>query len=216
MFTTVLKAATALALAASFTVLPSTAADASVKTGTSCYYSKYHPHYTITSATKAPKITHIRTYSMPPSSSHSVTKSASYYQRLSASVGYSSGASISASGISRVLGEASAKVNMTLKAAGARTSTTSVSVTDTIANHTGHNVQFVFYKGWTKAWGSFRHYYCRQYYVSGQNYGPWFVTYDAGSWRSFNIPGSGAVSCAAGTRYLGALARAAYHLGCPA
>lgn len=212
----ILKAVTTLAVTASVVALPVANADASVNTHKGCHPAKYKAHYTITSAQKAPRITHIRTYAMPPSSRHKVTKSASYYSRLSASVRVGAGASISSSGISRVLGKASARVNMALKAAGTKTSTHSESVTDWIKNQTHHNVQFVFYKGWTKAWGSFRHYYCDEYYIDGQNYGPWFVTYDAGKWQSYNIPGNGAVSCASDVRYLGALARAAYRIGCKA
>lgn len=209
---------TVLAVATTVALIPSSPAHAGsgVTTNKSCNPAKYTWHYTIASATKAPRITHIRTYAMPPSARHSVTRSASYYTRLAATVSANAEGSVKASGISRILGEASASVHMSLKASGARTSTHAVNVTDTIQNATHHNVQFVFYQGWTKAWGTYRYWGCVTDYQNGYNYGPSWVTYFPGHWQSYNIEGSGAVSCAAGTKYLGALAKAAWNLGCRA
>lgn len=211
-----IKIALTVLVAAAVVTLPTTAAQADVKTNKSCRYDRYESNYSITSAAKAPKITHLSTYSLPPSGTRKVTKTAKRYQKLTAGVNFNSSANISASGAAKVLVKAGGRVGMRLKAAGTSTKTTSVSVTESIRNNTGRNAQFVFYAGQTNASGSFRYSYCKQYYLPGQSYGPFFVTHRPGKWRSFNIPGSGAVRCGAGTANLGALATAAYRIGCKA
>ena len=104
------------------------------------------------------------------------------------------------------------KVN--LEASGSVTTTRNVTVTEDISNPTGSNKIFVFYRGYTKVAGSFRHYFCKQYYLPGQNYGPSFVTYRTGKWRSYRVMGDGAPRCGAGSGG-NALAAAALRLGCP-
>ena len=105
---------------------------------------------------------------------------------------------------------------LSLAANGKRTTSKSIKVTEYISNPTKRNQQFVFYKGYTKASGRFVKYVCRIYYLPGQNYGPAFVPTTSGTWRSFAVPGEGAIRCGAGTTNLGALARAALRIGCAA
>ena len=209
-------AVTSLTVASSAPAQASKNSDGSIKTSKTCRPKKYQAHYAITAATKQPSITHIKTYTMPPFSRHKVTKTASFYAQLSSRVRFGGSAKIGASGITKVLTQAEVKVSMQLQAAGKVTTRHSVSVTDTIANPTKHNAQFVFYDGWTHAYGTFRYYYCRQYYLPGQSYGPSYVTYRQGRWTSYNIQGEGAFRCGSGTKSFGALAKAANRIGCAA
>ncbi len=186
------------------------------KTATSCNPSTYKTHYRVTVSTKAPAITHLSTFSFAPGYRRTTERTASKQQVLSAAVRYSSSASVEAGLPGKILASASAQTKMSLAANGKRTTTSNVKITDYISNPTRHNAQFVFYKGQTKATGSFVKYACRIYYLPGQNYGPAFVTTTSGTWRSFAVPGEGALRCGAGTTNLGALARAALRVGCAA
>lgn len=206
---------TTLVGAALVVVLPAVPAMADGHTSTTCNLSTYTPHYKIMSAARSAGITHLSTHVLPPSGTRSVTRTTEFYRQLSAGVTYNSGATVSASGISKVLAKAEVAVNMELKAAGSVTNKSTLSITETISNPTGHNAQFVFYRGYTKASGAFRYYYCRQWYLPGQNYGPVYVSYHDGKWRSYNIYGEGAPRCGAGEPP-GLLGRAAYRIGCAA
>lgn len=178
-----------------------------------CSPHKYRTHYKIVRSYRAPAITHIKTVGISPGGSRKVSKTVNFQTRVSAAVNYSSSTSVSAG---KVLAKASAKVNMSLKASGSHTRSGSSTVSDRVVNRTRHNVQYVFYKGVTKANGSFRKYRCQHYYMPGQNYGYYKITYTPGRWRSYAIPGEGAVRCGAGTKNLGSLAKAALRLGCRA
>lgn len=184
-----------------------------VKTNKSCRPGRYETRYRITSAHRAPRITQIKAYYLPPSGRRKTTKWASFYVRLKSSVKLNSSTSIGASGVAKVLAKAETEVNMQLKAAGEVTARGSVKVTDWISNPTNQNKKFVFFKGWEHASGGFRQYFCKIYYLPGQSYGPAFVTYRPGKWRSYNISGQGALRCGAGAPDNG-LGKAALRIGC--
>ena len=204
-----------LATSASFMVL-APPAQADVKTDKPCQTDRYKTNYRIVTAAKQPRITHLSTYAIGPGGTRTTTKTAAFAKRISAAATFASEASVEASGAAKVMAKASAKVSMSLKAAGSRTSKKSQSITETVSNNTRHNVQYVFYAGVSGANGKFRKYYCKFYYVDGQSYGYARVTYKSGKWRSYAIPGEGAVRCGSGTKGLGALAKAAMKLGCRA
>ncbi|NYI43778.1 hypothetical protein BJ993_000858 [Nocardioides aromaticivorans] len=171
--------------------------------------------YRIVSATKAPVITHISTYAIGPGVRRTITKSVEKQTVITAAVTYSSKVNVEASVAAKVLVKGGAEVNLQLQASGSHTSTTNSSVTEEVANTTSRNVQYVFYKGVSKASGRFQKRTCTYYYFPGKNYGYYRVRVKDGNWRSWAIGGSGAVQCGAGTS-LGALAKAALALGCPA
>jgi hypothetical protein len=185
-----------------------------VKTTTRCRPGRYTPRYKIRTARQAPRVTHVSAYTLPPSGSHSETKRSRFNQRLSATANFNGSFSIGASGVAKVLVKAEHKLNVSLKAAGSRTTTKDVTITRTISNPTGSNKTFVFFRGWTKAYGGFRYYFCKIYYLPGQNYGPAFVTYRPGKWRSYRVLGEGAPRCGAGSGG-NALVAAALRIGCP-
>ena len=206
----------AIALTATALVAVPAAAHADGRTKTSCNPSKYNAHNKIITAVKAPAITHLSTDAFAPGYHRTTKRTATKQLVLAASVKYNSGLHVEASLPGKILGQAGAKVDLSLAANGKRTTSKSVSVTEYISNPTKRNAQFVFFRGQTKASGTFRHYYCRIYYLPGQNYGPSYVTYRDGKWKSYAISGSGALRCGAGTKNLGALSRAALRLGCQA
>ncbi|KRA38329.1 MULTISPECIES: hypothetical protein [unclassified Nocardioides] len=172
--------------------------------------------YRIVTATKAPAITHLSTYAIGPGVSRTITKAVSKQLVISAAVTYDSKVNVEASLPAKILVKAGAEVHLTLQASGNHTSTSNSSVTETVSNSTTRNVQYVFYKGVTKASGSFQKRTCSYYYFPGKNYGYYRIRVKDGKWRSYAIPGSGAVRCGAGTTGLGTLARSALRLGCPA
>jgi hypothetical protein len=204
-------AAAVVAVGGSLVTAP--AADASsiyVDTGKPCNYHTYNSHYRVAVSAKNPVITHIRTYSMPPSASHKVTKKVTHATTLRAAARYRSDLSLSASGAARIFASASVSTHISLAARGSHTRTTSVKVTDVIRNPTRHNATFVFYAGDTRAKGSFRYYLCEQKHA----YSPWHVMYAPGHWKSYGVHGDGAVRCGAGTKGVNALGRLALRIGC--
>jgi hypothetical protein len=207
--------ALAVALTAALVSMP-VAAQADTKTSTGCNPSKYKSHTKILTASKGPAITHLSTYSIAPGYHRTTKRTASEQLVLSASVTYKSGAHVEVGLPGKILGQAGAKVDLSLAASGKRTTSKSVTVTTYISNTTKKNAQFVFFRGQTKASGTFRKYFCRIYYLSGQNYGPAYVTYRDGKWKSYAIPGNGALRCGAGTSNLGSLSKLALKIGCRA
>lgn len=185
-----------------------------VKTNKSCRPGRYKPSYRIRTAHQAPAITHVKSHGIPPSGSHTTTKTAAFAQRLSANATFKYGTEVGASGVAKVLVKAEAKLNVQLAARGSRTTRKNVKVTEVVSNPTRSNKIFVFYRGYTKATGSFRSYFCKIYYLPGQSYGPPFVTYRLGRWQSFRVPGEGALRGGAGSGG-NSLARAALRVGCP-
>lgn len=214
----------ALALAA--TVVPVTQAVAAddpgvraeraateVKTTKRCRPGRYSTRYKIMTARQAPKVTHVAAHTLPPSGSHRETRRSKFHQRLSATAKLNGDFSIGASGVFKILVKAEKRLNVSLKAAGARTTRKDVRITRTISNPTNTNKVFVFFRGWTKASGRFRQYFCKIYYLPGQNYGPAYVTYRPGKWRSYRVRGEGAPRCGAGSGG-NALVAAALRIGC--
>lgn len=181
-----------------------------VNTGKACNWQTYKSHYTAAVSSKAPAVTHIQTFGMPPSASHTVTKTVHHSTTLSAAVNYNTSTSVGAEGAAKILVKASAEVHFGLKASGSHTTSTSTTVTDVISNPTSHNANFVFYAGWTKVTGSFRYYFCEEQSSPRHT---WHVYYKPGKWRSYGIYGEGAVRCGAGGT-LNALQKAALRIGC--
>lgn len=188
-------------------------ASGEVKTNKRCKAGKYETNYKILTAKREPKITQIKAYFMPPSGRRQVTKQASFYLQLKSQVKLQSSASVSASGIAKVLARAETAIDMQLKASGKVSVRGSVKVTDTIKNPTNSNQKFVFFKGYEYASGGFRQYFCKIYYLPGQSYGPAFVTYRDGNWQSYNLEGEGALRCGGGQVDQG-LGRLALAIGC--
>lgn len=180
-----------------------------VDTGKPCNWRTYKTHDTVAIASKGPVLTHVQTFGMPPSASHTVTKTVEHATTLSATVGYNAKLSISSSGAARIIGKASAEVGFSLKASGSHTTRTSTKVTDTISNRTRHNANFVFYAGYTRVHGRFRHYFCEQTHP----YSRWTVRYSPGKWHSYGVYGDGAVRCGAGGT-LNTLQKLALRVGC--
>lgn len=187
-----------------------------VKTWTPCRVGTYRAHFTVVTAHRQPAITHISTYGIGPTVSHRVTRTAAYAQTVKAGWSVSASAHMSTSGFARLIAKVDVSLDGTYRNSAGHTSTGSVSVTDTVANNTRHNIQYVFYSGVTHGYGQFRYYFCNLYYRDGQSYGNPLVTYFPGKWTSYAVPGSGALSCSAGRTGLGALARLALTIGCPA
>jgi hypothetical protein len=209
----VLSLTSALALLVAGPVALAPAAGASpiyVDTGKPCNYHTYKSHYTVAVSAKNPVLTHIRTFSMPPSASHRVTKTVTHATTLRAAASYKSNLSLSASGAARIFASASVSTHISLAGRGSHTRTTSVRVTDMIRNPTRHNATFVFYAGDTRAAGSYRYYLCEQKHA----YSAWHVMYAPGRWRSYGVHGDGAVRCGAGTRGVNSLGRLALRIGC--
>ena len=184
-----------------------------VKTSTGCRPGGYTPRYRVTTATQAPAVTHLSTYGIAPGGSRTITRTSDFTLQLQATATYDGSFTLGLAGISKVLAKAEATIHAQLAVAGSLTTRRNVSVTDVIQNPTSTNKIFVFYRGYTKVRGAFRYYYCKTYYLPGQNYGPSFVTYRTGKWRSYRVQGSGAIRCGAGSNGV-ALAAAALRLGC--
>jgi hypothetical protein len=189
------------------------AAAGEVKTGTSCRPGRYAANYRITSAAQAPAVTHVSSYGISPGGSRKITKTSEFALQLKATASYEGSGTIGVSGVAKVLAKAEVTVKSSLAIEGSVTTRKNVSVTDTVSNPTGVNKIFVFYRGYTKVAGAFRYYFCKIYYLPGQNYGPAFVTYRTGKWRSYRVKGEGALRCGAGSDG-NALAAAALRLGC--
>jgi hypothetical protein len=185
-----------------------------VKTNKSCRPGRYNPSYRIRTAHEAPAVTHVRSHGIAPGGSRTVTRTAAFQQRLSANARFKYGSEVGASGVAKVLLKAEAKLNVQLAARGSKTTTNNVTITDVVSNPTNSNKIFVFYRGYTNATGAFRYYFCKIYYLPGQNYGPPFVTYRIGKWSSYRVMGEGALRCGAGSGG-NALAAAALRIGCP-
>lgn len=181
-------------------------------TGTTCHPDSYTSHYTASVDSVYPRLTHLRVHSIPPSGTHEVTKTSNWQRSLAASVRWSSGATVSTSVASKIIGKASAKTNLALRASGQVTTSSSVSVTDWVSNPTGANASFPFYRGWKVGRGSWRYYFCEQ--AGGFGSTPWHVMYKQGTWRSFASLSDGAVRCGAGTTNVDAVGRLAYAQGC--
>lgn len=186
-----------------------------VRTSKPCRIGRYHAHPKLVTARSRPAVTHLSTYGMGPSVSHQVTRTARYQETVHSGWHFAGSADVSTSGLARLIAKVDIHFDGAYRKTTGHTTTRSVSVTDTIVNRTGHNVQYVFYSGVTHAYGRDRWYFCEQYYVNGQNYGPVLVTYYPGKWTTYTAPGSGALRCGAGRRGLGALARRALDMGCP-
>ena len=120
---------------------PAQAAGDPVRTSQRCDPDRYKSHYTAVTTAKKPVITHLHAFAMPPSSTHTVTKSASKQTTLKARIAYKSKADISVSAMKKILAAASVSAEMQLSAAGSRTATHTVSVTDEISNPTSRNAQ---------------------------------------------------------------------------
>lgn len=209
--------ALALVAAATLVVAPFTSSPAHADGwGKACNPKTYSTRYTIVTATKAPAITHLTTYAIGPGVSRTVTKGVEKQTVISAAVTYNSKVSVEASLPAKILVKAGAEVNLTLQASGSHTAKSNSSVTEAVSNKTTRNVQYVFYKGVTKANGQFQKRTCSYYYFPGKNYGYYRVRVKDGKWRSYAIPGEGAVRCGSGTTGLGTLAKSALRLGCPA
>lgn len=205
----ILLSSLAMAAASSFVAMPSASASTwYVDTHKACNYHKYPTHYTVAVSSRAPALTHIQVYGMPPSASHTVTKSVKYSTTLRASVRSTTSVSIGASGITKVISKASASTSLSLAASGSHTKTTATTVTDTIRNPTGKNAAFVFYAGDTFVKGSFRKYFCEQTH----SYSAWTVRYVPGKWQSYAIYQDGAARC--GLSGVTALQKLALKVGC--
>jgi hypothetical protein len=183
-----------------------------VRTAQRCNPDRYRDHYTAVTKGKKPTVTHLHAFSMPPSASHTVTKTATLQTVLRARIKYNSEVKVSVSAAKKILAAAEASARMELAASGSRTASRSVTVTDTIANKTRHNAQYVFFRGNMTASGSYRHYYCSMYYTPTGNVG-YFVHYRPGSWRSYAVYSDGAARCGAGGT-VNAVTKAALAAGC--
>lgn len=185
-----------------------------VKTNKGCRPGRYKTRYKIRAAHEAPVVTHIRNKGIPPSGMHKVSRTAIFEEQISANAKIKYGSQLGVSGVAKVLVKAEAKLDVQLAAAGSRTTKKNVTITDWVKNPTSSNKVFVFYRGFTKASGAFRQYFCKIYYLPGQSYGPAFVTYRTGKWSSYRVMGDGALRCGAGGAG-NALAAAALRVGCP-
>ena len=191
---------------------PADASTGPVRTSQKCNYKTYKNHYTARTTAKKPVVTHLHAYAMPPSSSHTVTKSASKQTVLKASVAYKSKTDISVSAAKKIMAAASVSAEMTLSASGSRTVDKTVTVTDTISNPSKRNAQYVFFRGNMAAQGTFRYTYCSRYYTPTGNIG-YYVYYKDGTWKSFQIYSDGAARCGAAGA-VNAVTKAALAQGC--
>lgn len=182
-------------------------ASADTRTRTSCHGPSYVQKYRLVSAHRAVTLTHLEGFSMPPSSSHKVTRSTRKQTVVRAAVRISGSASGSIG--FKIIGKAEVKLNMELRAMGSHTSSTAVKVTDRIANKTGHSATYAFYSGVTKAYGRWKHSYCGS--VDG---GGTYVFWRHGRWTSYQFSDSGAVRCGAGTKYISRAAKQALRRVC--
>lgn len=210
------KAAVGLGLVASGILIPSAPAQAAkdvVNTGKPCQPpgaegGGYKPRYKVVVKSKKPVLTHVQQFSMSPGGKRKETKKVARSTTLRAKVSYNSSAEVGATGLTKVIASASAKVNMSLAASGQHTTTKSKKVTDTIVNRTGKNKAYVFFAGQTRAKGTFRYYYCHK----ARHPDAWTIYYRPGKWTSFAVPGEGAVRCGAGSQT--ALQKRALKVGC--
>ncbi|MBA2700043.1 MAG: hypothetical protein H0U61_14990 [Nocardioidaceae bacterium] len=168
--------------------------------------------YRLVSAGRAVVLTHLEGFSMPPTSSHKVTRSTKKQTVVRAGVKISGGASAEVG--NKIISKAEVHMNMELKASGAHTSTTSLRITDRIANKTRHNATFAFYSGVTRAAGRWKLSYCGSKYDSHGNYLGTYVFWRYGRWSSYQFSDSGAVRCGAGTKYISAAAKQALRRVC--
>lgn len=183
-----------------------------VNTGRQCDYHTYKSHYTVSVGSVIPRLTNLSKYTLPPSGLHTETRWSAFSAKISASVDYSSGASVSASGLTKIIGKASVETNLALHAAGSATYAHRVQVTTSISNPLRQSATFPFYKGASVARGQFRHYYCEQ-----ENTRPvrlWKVFYDTGRWVSYGSLSQGAVRCGDSTTRLDSVAKLALRIGC--
>jgi hypothetical protein len=185
-----------------------------VRTSAPCRLGTYKEHPKLVTAHRQPAVTHISTYGIGPTVSHKVTREADHATTVNSGWHLAGSADIATKGFASLIAKVDVHFDGNYKKSSGHTARGSVSVTDTVANRTSHNVQYVFYSGVTHAYGAVRWYFCEHYYVDGQNYGPNLVTYYPGTWTSYAVPGSGALSCSGGSRGLGALAKRALQIGC--
>lgn len=188
-----------------------------VRTKKACKQAKYKTHLTLTTADKKPAITHISTYTIGAKVKQKVTKKAAYAETVKTNWHVAGKGTVSTGEIEKLLGgSVSGTLGASYRSKKGHTSLSSVKVTTMVTNNSNKNHQYVFYAGVIHGYGKFRKYFCENYYINGYDYGPSLVTYYPGTWTSWAIPGNGGVSCAAGRSGLGALAKAAYKIGCSA
>ena len=177
-----------------------------------CHGPSYVQRQQLVSAHRAVTLTHLEGFSMPPTSSHRVTKSTQRQTVLRAAVRLS--ASASASIGFKIIGKAEARLDMELRAMGEHTAKSAVKITDRIANKTRHNVTFAFYKGATKAYGRWKSSSCKSRYDRGGDYRGTYVYWRYGRWSSYEFADSGAVRCGAGTQNISPAAKQALRRVC--
>ena len=203
------SALSVIVMTAGMSLVGTAPAQAYVNTGKACNWRTYKSHSTVSVTSKAPKLTHVKQFSMSPGGKRTETKTVTHSTTLRAKVTYNSTMNIGATGLTKVIASASAKVNMGLAASGKHTTTKSVKITDVIVNKTGKNKAYVFFAGQTVVKGKFRYYFCEQ---SGGQDRRWTVRYVPGKWTSYGVAGQGAVRCGAGSQT--SLQKLALKVGC--
>lgn len=178
-------------------------------TDRSCHGPSYVKKNRLVSTHRKVVLTHLRGFSIPPTSSHRVTKRTRKQTVVRAGARISGGASTQVG--NKIISKAEVRMNLVLRASGAHTSTKAVKVTDRIANRSRRNATFAFYSGVTKAFGTWKSYSCATKPGTG---GSTYVYVRKGRWSSFEFADSGAVRCGAGTRNISATAKAALRRVC--
>jgi len=138
-------------------------------------------YYTWTSVAKPWKVTHASRYEHYTTGSGTYTKTAAFRLQLSAGISYSYGGS---AGVQTPIASLGVETNLTLKASGSTTSTSSVSITEQMNNYAA----YVFYDGHRRASGYFDYHQCN-------NNGTAESISSSGEAHSFNTPTTGALDC---------------------
>lgn len=172
---------------------------------TRCSVFSYVGKHGVSTYVSSAAITHASQLGIGPGVTHQVTKTAEHQRTLTASTTTDKEASGSAGWL---WASVSAKYHKTVAKAGQRTTSHSVSVTDTVRNTTGRNQAFVAYRGYTRYHGSYWYTICKADTSSGIG----SVVKKTGKYQTWGSRGEGIVWCKGGKPT--ALIAAAINLYC--
>jgi hypothetical protein len=180
MFRTPVGIALSVALMPVFAAVSAQPAAAS----TYCTPGAYKEHYKVSKVHSSPVVTNAYNWVLAPGGKKSETEVIDLKTSVTASVEYSTSASISAGS---VIAQASAQTGVKLQASGTVAGGSSFTTYIEQANSTKKNREYVYYRGTMKWYGKYTKYYC--------DYNSHQVKSRSGSWKSWDINYEGTVRC---------------------
>ncbi len=193
-------------------------ADGADRYGKSCNPQKYREHYKVTNRTVKPEVTYQKSYQLAPGERWKTSKQIDLQRQVTvkakASFSYKGGGSVSLPG--KLLGELKAETGLSFQASGTANRTKVVKTREerSFRNPDDRNRKVVFYRGVTRATGSFTRYACYQKYLPGQSYGPYKVHIYDGTFQTWTDH-AGLSHLLCGRASTGALAKMVAKQYCP-